>query len=75
MEITNQERSINFADISHTTNYKDNDKPAETYVDTNYKHYNTTIRRTENGLQLRTTNSSPKIKNHHYQKENINRNR
>ena len=32
----------------------------ETYVDTNYKHYNTTIQRTENGLQLRTTNSSPK---------------
>ena len=29
-------------------------------MDTNYKHHNTTIRRTENGLQLRTTNSSPK---------------
>ena len=47
-------------DIAHTTDYNDNDKPAEIYVDTNYKHYNTTIRRTENGLQLRTTNSSPK---------------
>ena len=47
-------------DITHTTNYNDNDKTAETYVDTNYKHYNTTIRRTENGLQLRTINSSPK---------------
>ena len=47
-------------DITHTTDYTDNDKPAEICVDTNYKHYNTTIRRTENGLQLRTTNSSPK---------------
>ena len=47
-------------DITQTTNYNDNDKPKETYVDTNYKHYNTTICRTENGLQLRTTNSSPK---------------
>ena len=34
-------------DITHTTDYADNDKPAEIYVDTNYKHYNTTIRRTE----------------------------
>ena len=47
-------------DMTHTTDYTDNDKPAEIYVDTNSKHYNTTIRRTENGLQLRTTNSSPK---------------
>ena len=47
-------------DITHTTDYADNDKPAEIYVDTNYKHYNTTIRRTENGQQLRTTNSSSK---------------
>ena len=45
-------------DITHTTDYTD--KPAEIYVDTNYKHYNTTIRRTEKGLQLRTTNSPPK---------------
>ena len=45
-------------DLTHTTDY--NDKPAEIYVDTNYKHYNTTIRRTEKGLQLRTTNSPPK---------------
>ena len=47
-------------DITHTTDYTDNDKPAEIYVDTNNKHYNTTIRRTEKGLQLRSTNSSPK---------------
>ena len=47
-------------DITHTTDYADNDKPEEVYVDTNYKHYNTTIRRTKNGLQLRTTNSSSK---------------
>ena len=47
-------------DITHTTDYTDNDKPAEIYVDTNYKHYNTTIRRTDKGLQLRTTNSPPK---------------
>ena len=47
-------------DITHTTDYTDNDKPAEIYVDTNYKHYNTIIRRTDKGLQLRTTNSPPK---------------
>ena len=47
-------------DITHTTDYTDNDKPAEICVDTNYKHYNTTIRRTDKGLQLRTTNSPPK---------------
>ena len=47
-------------DITHTTDYTDNDKPAEIYVDTNYKHYNTTIRRTDKGLQLRITNSPPK---------------
>ena len=45
-------------DITHTTDYTDNDKPAEIY--NNYKHYNTTIRRTDKGLQLRTTNSPPK---------------
>ena len=44
-------------DIAHTTEYTDNDKTAEIYVDKNNKHYNTTIRRAENGLQLRTTNS------------------
>ena len=47
-------------DITHTTDYNDKNKPAETYLDTNYKHYDTTIRRTEKGLQLRTTNSPPK---------------
>ena len=45
-------------DIAHTTNYNDKDKPAQIYVDTNYKHYNTTIRRTNKGFQLRT-NSPP----------------
>ena len=50
-------------DITHTTVYTDNDKRAEIYIDTNYKHYNTTIRRTDKGLQLRTTNSSPKKQN------------
>ena len=49
-----------YTDITHTTDYTDNDKPAEIYVDTNYKHYNTKIRRTDKGLQLRTTNSPPK---------------
>ena len=29
-------------------------------MDTSYKHHNTTIRRTDKGLQLRTTNSPPK---------------
>ena len=47
-------------DITHTTDYTDNDKPAEIYVDTNYNYYNTTVRRTEKGLQLRTTNSPQK---------------
>ena len=47
-------------DITPTTDYTDNDKPAEIYVDTNYKHYNTKIRRTDKGVQLRTTNSPPK---------------
>ena len=49
-------------DIAHTSNYNDNNnyKPAEIYVDTKYKHYNTTIRRTNKGLQLRTPNSPPK---------------
>ena len=46
-------------DITHTTDYTDNEKPAEIYVDTNYKHYKTTIRRTDKGLQLRTTDSPP----------------
>ena len=61
MEITIQTKKHTFrrhsTDITHTTDYIDNDKPAEIYVDTNYKHYNTTIRRTKKGLQLRTTNS------------------
>ena len=60
MEIRNQKRNIHSTDIRHTTGYTDNDKPAEIYVDTNYKHYNTTIRRTDKGLQLTTTNSPPK---------------
>ena len=47
--------------ITHTTDYTDNHIPTEFYVDTNYKHYNTRIRRTEKGLQLRTTDSPPKI--------------
>ena len=38
-------------DITHTTDYADNDKPTEIFVDTNYKHYNTTIRRTDKGLK------------------------
>ena len=36
------------------------DIPTEIYVDTNYKHYNTTIRRTENGIQIRTLESPKK---------------
>ena len=34
----------------HITDHNDNDEPTEIYVDTNYKHYNTKIRRTERGL-------------------------
>ena len=35
-----------------TSTHNNNEIPTEIYVDTIYKHYNTTIRRTENGLQL-----------------------
>ena len=47
-------------DLPHITDHNDNDEPTEVYVGTNYKHYNTTIRRTEKGLQLRTIKSSTK---------------
>ena len=43
-----------------TSTHNNNEIPTEIYVDTNYKHYNSTIRRTENGLQLRTLESSTK---------------
>ena len=62
-------------DLPHITDHNDNDEPTKVYVDTNYKHYNTTIRRTEKGLQLRTIESPTKQQNHHYQNENINKNR
>ena len=44
-----------------TSSHKNNEIPTEIYVDTNYKHYNTTIRRTESGLQLRTLEPTKKI--------------
>ena len=47
-------------DLTHITDHNDNNESIEIYVDTNYKHYNTTIRRTEKGLHLRTMESSPK---------------
>ena len=47
-------------DLPHITDHNDNNEPTEVYVDTNYKHYNTTIRRTEKGQQLRTVEISPK---------------
>ena len=47
-------------DLPHVTDHNNNDKSTEVYVDTNYKHYNTTIRRTERGLQLRTIESPTK---------------
>ena len=47
-------------DLSHITDHNDNNEPTKIYVDTNYKHYNTTIRRTEKRLQLRTMKTSPK---------------
>ena len=43
------------------SNHNNNEIPREIYVDTNYKHYNTTIRRTESGLQLRTLEPTKKI--------------
>ena len=45
-----------------TSTHNNNEIPTEIYVDTIYKHYNTTIRRTENGLQLRTLESSTKTR-------------
>ena len=48
------------SDITHITDHNDNDKPSQVYIDTNYKHYNTAIRRTDKGLQLRTIGSPPK---------------
>ena len=50
------------SEITHITDHNDNDKPSQVYIDTNYKHYNTTIRRTDKGLQLRTIDSPPKKK-------------
>ena len=44
-----------------TSNHNNNEILTEIYVDTNYKHYNTTIRRTESGLQLRTLEPTQKI--------------
>ena len=46
--------------LPHITDCNDNNRPTEVYVDTNYEHYNTTIRRTETRLQLRTLETSPK---------------
>ena len=34
-------------DLPHIPDHNDNNEPTEVYVDTNYKHYNTTIRRTK----------------------------
>ena len=44
-----------------TSNHNNNEIPTEMYVDTNYKHYNTTIRRTESGLHVRTLEPTKKI--------------
>ena len=41
-------------DLPHIKDHNDNNESSKNYVDTNYKHYNTTIRRTEKGLQLGT---------------------
>ena len=46
--------------ITHITDHNDNDNPSPVYIDTNYKHYNTTIRRTGKGKQLRTIDSPQK---------------
>ena len=47
------------SDVTHLTR-NENNPPEQTYIDTNYKHYNTTIRRTDQGLELRTLESPPK---------------
>ena len=57
-----------------TSTHNNNELPTEIYVDTNYKHYNTTIRRTENGLQLRTLESSTKTQKPPLSEKNINQN-
>ena len=61
-DIINQGRTFfaDTSDITHITDHNDNDKPSQIYIDTNYKHYNTTIRKTDKGLQLRTIDSPPK---------------
>ena len=47
------------SDVTHLTR-NENNPPEQTYIDTNNKHYNTTIRRTDQGLELRTLESPPK---------------
>ena len=47
------------SDVTHLTRNENNPQD-QTYIDTNYKHYNTTIRRTDQGLELRTLESPPK---------------
>ena len=47
------------SDATHLTR-NENNPPEQTYIDPNYKHYNTTIRRTDQGLELRTLESPPK---------------
>ena len=61
-------------DIPHIRDHNDNDKPPETYVNINYKPYNTTIRRTEKGLQLRTIDSPPKKQKPPLPEKNIKKN-
>ena len=75
MEITSQGKSKRFVDITdipNITDHNDNNKPTEIYVDMNDKHYNTTIRRREKGLQLRAIDSPTKK---HKPPENMNMNR
>ena len=47
-------------DLPNITDHNDNNEPIDVYVETNCKHYDTAIRRTEKGLQLRTLETSPK---------------
>ena len=47
-------------DSPHITDYNDNNEPIEVNVDTNYKHYKTTIRRTEKGPTIRNHGIIPK---------------
>ena len=62
-------------DLPHITDHIDNNEPIDVYIDTNYKHYKTTIRRTEKkDYNYEHWKIHRKNKSHHYQNEKRNKN-